>query len=101
MDDQRLVDSRLRAARDMHDMMAAVKPMANRFEKEMSRVIDAKFKNGVQMFALVLCDLLARVSVVAAEKLHKTDKEAGIKFINSIYDGAKSDALEAWEKGWS
>lgn len=101
MDDQQLVNSRLRAARDMHDMMTAVKPLANRFEKEMSKVIDGKFRNGVQMFALVLCDLLARVSVVGAEKLHKTDKEAGIKFIESIYDSAKADALEAWEKGWS
>lgn len=99
---QPIIDlSKARAEQRMHEMMDAVRPMANRFEKEMAKVINQKFTNGVQMFALILCDLLARVSVAGAKKLHGGDREAGIEFIESVYNGAKADALLEWEKDWS
>lgn len=86
-----------KARRQMMDHIEAVQPIANRFEKTIGDYINRKYPNGIQMFALVLCELLSRVIFAAANKLHVGKQTEGEAFIRNFYDGAKSDALNLWE----
>lgn len=72
------------------------KPIATRFLKQISLYANNRYRNGGQMTAAICIACAERAILFLATKLPREGQKA---FIESVYDGAKKDAIEFWELG--
>ncbi len=93
---EKTIDPRLRATAEQ--LRDEAKPAATRFLKQISLYANNKYSNGAQMTAVIALGIVERVLLNIAKNVGTTGSEEGKKFIESVYDAAKKDALSVWGK---
>lgn len=75
------------------EVRPVAKTMVNRIAMWANR-----YKDGARMTGAVACAVMERVVIQLAGKLHKDDRDAGEKFIETVYDASKQDAIAQWRQ---
>lgn len=71
---------------------------APRFVKDIRVFANKKWINGAQMTVLIATKVMENVVLTVAAQMGVPGDTKGLGFISSVYDGAKTDALNRWNE---